>query len=615
MNSIPSFFTALALACLLTACGGGGAGGNDPGGSATVEAADTTRYTLGGTVVGLATGKILVLSNNGSDLLPLSTNGQFQFVQTLPRNAPYSVTVTTQPQGQTCSISNHAGTAASSNVTNVNVACTDITPPPLGSGIKTSGNQLQDAAGQKVVLRGVNVPVFKSGYADDLARVISAVKSSGANSVRIVWWSNPPAGTTEFTMANFENAIRTVANAGILPIIELHDATCFLAVPLADCNDTAIFKARITDFWTRADVMTILKKYQGYLVVNLANEWGRLASESADASAFISHYAAVLQTVRTAWSTAGLGDIPIMIDAPNGGSYSAVFLGTYSAGVSNGRYLVNSDPNQNVIFSTHAYWPSSEGHTTVSIEQRLQNIADSGLPFVVGEVGRNANGNCGNTDLVDWQVVMRKAAALELGSLGWAWYEEGCAAMNLTVNKDGYTLPTNDGTNDFMHRMLYDTNFGLSSAKLIPNHGLSAGYSAMTATIDWTQCAGGQALAEGTDRVSNSNCNRGAVSYSGLNEAKAYLDNFRITDIGGGDWRWTDDLAKKVTDAYLLRTAQCHSALSTLQNVGGGATGNELYAGALSRSINNAVSLTGGRNKNLTALFQYSVRNDAWSCN
>jgi mannan endo-1,4-beta-mannosidase len=358
-------------------------------------------------VSGLGVGKTLTLQNNAGNDLPLNANGAFGFTTPVVSGGNYLVTIKTQPAQQACSVSDGSGTVSASSVASISVVCTNSAIST--NYLKTSGAQLLDAAGNAVVLRGVNVPVFKSGYADDLVQVVAAVKASGSNAARIVWWSTPPQGTTQYTIANLEEAIRTVAHSGMLPIVELHDATCYLALPQASCNDATIFNNRITNFWIRQDVMAILQKYQGYLIVNLANEWGRLPSEDGDASAFTNHYATVIQTVRNAWNGAGLSNIPLMVDAPNGGSYSGAFLGQHISGATNGQHLINSDPGHNVLLSTHAYWPTSEGHTDNSISQRLEALANSGLPFVLGEVGSNANGSCGATDEVPWRTIMNKA--------------------------------------------------------------------------------------------------------------------------------------------------------------------------------------------------------------
>jgi uncharacterized repeat protein (TIGR01451 family)/CSLREA domain-containing protein/uncharacterized repeat protein (TIGR02543 family) len=84
-----------------------------------------TSYTIGGTVSGL-TGAGLILQNNGGDSLLIGTNGGFTFSTPLAYNSTYAVTVSSQPIGQTCTVSHGTGTLGAANVTNVAVDCTPI---------------------------------------------------------------------------------------------------------------------------------------------------------------------------------------------------------------------------------------------------------------------------------------------------------------------------------------------------------------------------------------------------------------------------------------------------------------------------------------------------------
>ena len=103
-------------------------------GSGTVGSANVTNvavtcvnvastYTIGGTVSGLGSGLSLTLLNSGGNALLVNANGSFTFSTALASGAAYAVTVGTQPAGQTCTVTNGAGTVASANVTNVSVSC------------------------------------------------------------------------------------------------------------------------------------------------------------------------------------------------------------------------------------------------------------------------------------------------------------------------------------------------------------------------------------------------------------------------------------------------------------------------------------------------------------
>ena len=84
-------------------------------------------YTVGGTLTGLETGGNITLQNNGGDARVVTQNGAFTFSQTVAQSKPYAVTVSSQPTGQSCAVTNASGTMANANVTNVAVVCTNQT--------------------------------------------------------------------------------------------------------------------------------------------------------------------------------------------------------------------------------------------------------------------------------------------------------------------------------------------------------------------------------------------------------------------------------------------------------------------------------------------------------
>ncbi len=91
-------------------------------GFSTVDPGPT--YTIGGNVVGLSGN--LVLQNEGSDDLPLSSPGPFTFGTPWPDTAAYLVTVSTQPAGQFCTVGAGSGTVMGGPVTTVDVECKTV---------------------------------------------------------------------------------------------------------------------------------------------------------------------------------------------------------------------------------------------------------------------------------------------------------------------------------------------------------------------------------------------------------------------------------------------------------------------------------------------------------
>jgi hypothetical protein len=102
------------------------AGGSGVVGSANVTDVVVTcasaAFTVGGTVSGL-TGSGLVLADgiDTTSLAPGATT--FTFPTKLASAAAFSVTVSTQPAGETCTVSNGSGVILTSSVNNVALSC------------------------------------------------------------------------------------------------------------------------------------------------------------------------------------------------------------------------------------------------------------------------------------------------------------------------------------------------------------------------------------------------------------------------------------------------------------------------------------------------------------
>src|SRR5580692_48031 len=109
-------------------------------------------YTIGGMVTGL-TGTGLVLQDNGGDNLTVSANASsFTFSTAIASGGAYSVTVLTQPAGQSCTVTGGSGTA-SADVTDVSVAC--VQAYTIGGsvlGLSGAGLVLQDNGGDNLTV-------------------------------------------------------------------------------------------------------------------------------------------------------------------------------------------------------------------------------------------------------------------------------------------------------------------------------------------------------------------------------------------------------------------------------------------------------------------------------
>jgi len=115
---------AAACCALLAGCGGGGGGGGPSGSS------------VGGSIAGLLDSG-LVLSDGTVSVAPAAGATSFVFSNSYANGASYSVTITTQPPGLTCTVAGGTGTVGSAAVTSVSVVCP--TPWVFEGGANTSG--------------------------------------------------------------------------------------------------------------------------------------------------------------------------------------------------------------------------------------------------------------------------------------------------------------------------------------------------------------------------------------------------------------------------------------------------------------------------------------------
>ena len=331
----------------------------------------------------------------------------------------------------------------------------------LAAPLKVVGRFLQDAHGNDIMMRGVNLPVYKSGWWDDpdaFDAVAKAIDSTKANVVRLEWWANPPAGSV-YSVQNLDLALEKFYKLGIIPVVMLYDLTW-------KGNDRVRFDNTITAYWTNPDVVAVLKKHQDHLVINIANEWGSSLYDGDPATAavaadnFIQNYKDSIKQIREAGIIA-----PLMVDAPSGIEYP--FL------LEHGQALLDADPLQNTLLSAHAYWPASDPrYGDPKMLEILDTIKNSKLPIVLGEVSSKAISDFSDCDPVHYVNLLKRANQNQIGYLFWAWYEDGqCGPdMNITVDPngdprgDGVTLPTAAGT--FGYDALYHPDFGISAPAL-----------------------------------------------------------------------------------------------------------------------------------------------------
>ena len=135
-------------------------------GSGTMGAANVTNvnvtcvaavyYEVGGSVTGLTGSGLMLKLNGANDLSVPAGASAFNFSPGLLDGSNYSVTIGTQPLGQTCIVSNGSGAVSGGNVSSITITCADAFYTVGGKvmGLAGPGLKLQINGGQQLNIVG-----------------------------------------------------------------------------------------------------------------------------------------------------------------------------------------------------------------------------------------------------------------------------------------------------------------------------------------------------------------------------------------------------------------------------------------------------------------------------
>jgi hypothetical protein len=145
----------------------------------------TGQFAIRGTVSGLS-GSGLVLQNNGGNDLPISANGAFTFVNRLTDGATYTVTVRTQPSGQSCVVSNPSGTIQGADARDIGISCVSdaFTIGGRVTGLVGSGLTLRLNGGNDLTIVDNGAFAFETALASGATYEVS-VRRQPANPTQV----------------------------------------------------------------------------------------------------------------------------------------------------------------------------------------------------------------------------------------------------------------------------------------------------------------------------------------------------------------------------------------------------------------------------------------------
>ena len=277
----------------------------------------------------------------------------------------------------------------------------------FSQGFTVNGKYLYDARGEKFIIRGVNNPHV--WLARKSFRSLNTIADLKANSVRVVWMTKGKPG-------QLERVIEKCIRLKMIPMVELHDVTG---------KTTRESLMQMTGYFMRDDVKQVLVRYEKYLLINIANEWG---DHNMSAEFWRDSYKEAIDSLRKDGYK-----MTLVIDAPGWGQNLSPIL-------EYGNDLIAHDTLQNLLFSIHMYGSWNE---PVKIREKLQLASDKNIPLIVGEFGYNYNQGDNNLKCtVDQQVILETCARLELGYLPWSWSgnNEANAWLDLAESKNWKVL-------------------------------------------------------------------------------------------------------------------------------------------------------------------------------
>ena len=308
-----------------------------------------------------------------------------------------------------------------------------------------SGRFIYNHYNEQIILKGVNYSVlddwdFPANMNNGNERLVE-IEKSNANTVRIQWYNNygQPSRPT-YNLVHLDSLLTRCARFKMVPVVGLWDMTC--------SNDWSNFNSRIVNWWLQPAVIALYQKHKRYSIVNLANEFGHYVWTGNTATA-ITTFKNNYKTAITALRNAGYVT-PIMIDAPDCGTNADALINA-------GTDLLAHDPLHNIILSVHTYWYGQNINDATSINHKLTQIQNSGLPFMLGEIANYQDDPNPCQYLLNYSLTLTAATQKNIGWLAWTWFKDNCAQRMMAPNG----LFTN--LNTYGSDLVYNTTYGLAA--------------------------------------------------------------------------------------------------------------------------------------------------------
>ena len=296
-----------------------------------------------------------------------------------------------------------------------------------------SGRHLYSAAGEKVVLRGVN-EMFTWMAKANRGPTMAEIAKSGANCVRIVWLTTDSA-------ADLDLIITQCLDNNMIPMVELHGATGNL-----DLVDEMV------DYWVRSDVVDVMNKHKKWVILNIANEAGAYIETDEK---FNSVYRSAITRIRDQGVT-----VPLVIDASRWAKDYEQLFRLWEG-------LRDHDPEKSTMFSLHAYWLGTRDEKIALYNEIIDKAVTDNIPLHFGEGPQAVDFPSGEAN--PYQHLLQKCQEAEIGWLTWSWGE----LDNQDGGQDSPFDITSDGVNgnwatEFARNLMVDDPNSMKNTSIRP---------------------------------------------------------------------------------------------------------------------------------------------------